>query len=842
MLYCPNYTCQTPNPETNKFCQKCRTPLPKRYLWTIGDGIDMYRSGDLIANRYLYKGSRILLDTKPGLYPSLETDEIPDFLMPYLRLSPYQIHVPQVYDWISTDPNHPAGKLVLLEQAAIYVPLASAGSVAATNSIAIDSVTPENAAHFAEACSVLPTLSAVWSKSSALRQLNWLWQLAQLWQPLSSEQVASTLLMSDLVRAEGGLVRLLELHPDPPGESVTLVDLGKLWQRWVPTAHPTAALVLEPICQQLIQGKLHHAEELIAQLDSGLAMVDRGYTRQITLATQTDQGPSRQRNEDACYPASGTVQTIMVGGTSTTASPLVIVCDGIGGHQGGDVASALAIAAVYQHLQAQPLATLTAAELTYQLEAAACIANDLISQRNDDEQRQDRQRMGTTLVIGLVRQHELYITHVGDSRAYWITRWGCHQVTLDDDVASREVRMGYSFYREALQHPSSGSLVQALGMSTSSFLHPTVQQFILDDDSIFLLCSDGLSDNDRVEQYWDTAILPVIEGRADLETTRQRLVEIANTQNGHDNVTIALIHCRVLKPSGVEPSPADDATGFPPTCLVQSRSPQPDSSQLLSPEAVTVPTSSTLRTKLLPTKPPASASESRLLPLLFSLVLLLGLGGALAYILSAPVRNWVNPILGLTTSPSPLPMPSNGTVIPTTTLPLQPGTLIQIGRSTTNTSNLTLAPSPLAPSPDVSGSTATPIVPNAVILPGSVLQIVAEDTTTPDRWLKLRLCSSGSTDSGAAGVSQEVAPSADGGIEPSASVSPALAPGAEGWIKQKDLEPLALSNPNLTPEQKGTCTTSNAPVPISPSATPIAPPSVPVAPLSTPIPTLTPLG
>jgi protein phosphatase len=176
------------------------------------------------------------------------------------------------------------------------------------------------------------------------------------------------------------------------------------------------------------------------------------------------------------------------------------------------------------------------------LEQAVATANDKISQRNDSENRQGRQRMGTTIVMALPVAHEMYITHVGDSRAYWITRHSCHQVTLDDDVACREVRLGYALYREALQHSGSGSLVQALGMGKSTSLHPTSQRFIIDEDAVFLLTSDGLSDFDRVEESWETEILPLLSGKTSIEDVAQRLIEVANTKNGHDNVTVALVH------------------------------------------------------------------------------------------------------------------------------------------------------------------------------------------------------------------------------------------------------------------------------------------------------------
>ena len=87
--------------------------------------------------------------------------------------------------------------------------------------------------------------------------------------------------------------------------------------------------------------------------------------------------------------------------------------------------------------------------------------------------------------------------------------------------------------------------MQALGINNSINLHPTVQRFPIDEDSIFLICSDGLSDNDRVEKSWQTEILPLLDGKIDLVTVRDRLIEIANTKNGHDNVTVALVYYQV---------------------------------------------------------------------------------------------------------------------------------------------------------------------------------------------------------------------------------------------------------------------------------------------------------
>jgi protein phosphatase len=147
--------------------------------------------------------------------------------------------------------------------------------------------------------------------------------------------------------------------------------------------------------------------------------------------------------------------------------------------------------------------------------------------------------------MALARAQEMYLAHIGDSRIYWITRNSCHQMTVDDDLASREVRLGYALYRDSLQYPSAGALIQALGMRGSTALHPNLQRYIIDDECVFLLCTDGLSDFDRLEQQWRQNVLPLLEGKQDLASTVKDLITLANDKNGHDNVTVALVHCQV---------------------------------------------------------------------------------------------------------------------------------------------------------------------------------------------------------------------------------------------------------------------------------------------------------
>lgn len=516
-LYCPNELCQAPNPISHKFCLRCSTPLPKRYLWVQGDGLS-FAAGEILADRYLVIDKSVVFDTQPGISPQApELDNLSD-IRPYLRLIPYRLNIPQVYGIIPPIDERSPNGILLLEKPPLLT----------------DGTTQE--------VKLCPNLMTAWGDVTSMRQLNWLWQIANLWQPLLSEGVASSLLDPYLIRVEGSLVRLLELRNDD-STAPSLIQLGEFWQQLHKQAKPAIAELIHKISSSLINEEIRSAEQLIAVVDYGLAQLGRSQKPTIKIFTKTDTGPSRQRNEDACYPPPDTLVS-----KPPQPTALAIVCDGIGGHEGGNVASNLAIETIQQQvnqLTKVPSDHIDPAMLLTDLESAVAVVNDKISQRNDSENRQGRKRMGTTLVMALPIAHEMYITHVGDSRAYWITRQGCYQVTLDDDVASREVRLGYAVYREAIEQSGSGSLVQALGMSPSTSLHPTSQRFILDEDAVFLLTSDGLSDFDRVEDYWETEILPILTGQTDVVEVAEKLVEIANTKNGHDNVTIALVHYQV---------------------------------------------------------------------------------------------------------------------------------------------------------------------------------------------------------------------------------------------------------------------------------------------------------
>jgi protein phosphatase len=553
-IHCPNPKCRTANRGEVRFCQACGGTIPQRYLWVAMGVTPAQQMGDLLLDRYLFCGPRVVLDTQPGL-PLGNVFELDQAIIPYLKLFPSRIHVPQIYS------------LSLLESSAILVLLEGAP-------LTVEDFFPTDSLAFAKKVGAVAAEPLVesWQQAPRLRKLNWLWQISKLWMPLIREKVASALLNSNILRVEGPLVRLLELTPDPEEAPVTLADLGAFWQQHCPFSEESDQQSFTALCDRLINGEITTIDPLKQTLEEWLAQEQRSYHVQIDIATRTDTGPLREHNEDACYPTHNTL-------VQDTSETLAIVCDGVGGHASGEVASATAIAALTDHLRPLMTKTLSTDDLMFELERAVDSANDLITQQNDAEQRQDRDRMGTTVVMALYQDQNLYLTNVGDSRAYLITTQGCYQVTVDDDIASREVRLGYLPYREAQRQPGAGALIQALGMVPSSMLHPSVERFFLDSDCLFLLCSDGLSDFERVEVLWQEALLPILKGTKKLGESSQQLIQWANQLNGYDNVTVALMHCRVVKgtPSSAPPAAAATAqtrTRLQPAKTVPQRSPQ----------------------------------------------------------------------------------------------------------------------------------------------------------------------------------------------------------------------------------------------------------------------------
>ena len=268
-------------------------------------------------------------------------------------------------------------------------------------------------------------------------------------------------------------------------------------------------------------------------------------------AGRTDIGRQRDHNEDYFGIETQATKLESPSGKTVHARNLYILCDGMGGHAGGEVASALAVDTLRRYFkekwQSAPFSvdganTLPGPDVLIE---AVQLANKAIYDVNQQNARSGSGRMGTTLVVVLIQDTEAAVAHVGDSRLYRYTRKrGLEQITIDHEVGQREIQRGVD-PDIAYARPDAYQLTQALGPRDEHFIKPDIQYVELNEDTLLLLCSDGLTDNDLLETHWRTHVEPLLSSQANLEQGVCQLVELANQLNGHDNITAIAIRAKV---------------------------------------------------------------------------------------------------------------------------------------------------------------------------------------------------------------------------------------------------------------------------------------------------------
>ena len=247
----------------------------------------------------------------------------------------------------------------------------------------------------------------------------------------------------------------------------------------------------------------------------------------------TDVGLKRETNEDdfLCVDLSQEVPSL---GRSLY---LLLVADGVGGHQAGGQASSLASESVRGFIRTQLRALPAPADLPGLLEQACLEANVRIHQRASQDS--DLTGMGSTLVAALVNGGTAHLANIGDSRAYRIHRTAIVQVSRDHSWAEEQRRHNALSEEEINHSPFKHMITRSLGYE------PLVQvdtfQVGLEDGDYLLLCSDGL-----YGILSDRAILKVVRKSKEPEKICRKLVEEANRAGSRDNITVvvALYHPR----------------------------------------------------------------------------------------------------------------------------------------------------------------------------------------------------------------------------------------------------------------------------------------------------------
>ena len=234
----------------------------------------------------------------------------------------------------------------------------------------------------------------------------------------------------------------------------------------------------------------------------------------------TDRGLVRSENQDACAVLTPDGYTVAV------------VCDGMGGTQGGRMASAIAVETFTRELSRSLRPGMSAGQLEQAAGYAVALSNDAV--REYGLAHPGFEHMGTTLVSAVVRDDLALVSNVGDSRAYHITREGIRQVSRDHSVVEDMVEKGDLTPGQARSHPRRNLITRALGPDPAVEADGFPLQWKPGD--FLLLCSDGL-----VNTVTDQEIMFEILHNGQPEDCLQRLMAISKQRGAPDNVTAILL-------------------------------------------------------------------------------------------------------------------------------------------------------------------------------------------------------------------------------------------------------------------------------------------------------------
>ncbi len=250
-------------------------------------------------------------------------------------------------------------------------------------------------------------------------------------------------------------------------------------------------------------------------------------SQSLLLASHTDPGMVRSHNEDSI--------------SSLLSQGLVVLADGMGGYNAGEVASGMATTVITTELK-----QLLENHPPYQLDGpngqpiAQKILREQIVKANTSIYQASQSQpqyagMGTTLVVALFYDNKVTVAHIGDSRLYRLRGSEFSQVTRDHSLLQEQIDAGMITPEQAKSSANKNLVTRALGIDPT--VEPELHDYETQPGDIYLLCSDGLCDMVSDEDIG--MVLETIGGNLNL--CAQQLVQMANDNGGRDNVSVILV-------------------------------------------------------------------------------------------------------------------------------------------------------------------------------------------------------------------------------------------------------------------------------------------------------------
>lgn len=242
----------------------------------------------------------------------------------------------------------------------------------------------------------------------------------------------------------------------------------------------------------------------------------------LIASGNTDIGKKRKTNQDSWFMGLET--------------KLFVVADGMGGHNGGDIASQMAIKVlpeyVEKNLNMEPVLLLTGS-----------IKESNRTIKNFGETHSELVGMGTTIVCFFFKGQNIYIGNVGDSRAYLINQKRIYQLSRDHSLVQEKLNYGVYNREQAALDPQKNVLVRTVGFEED--VEVDVFVYKVNKNDIFLCCSDGLhgkvSDEDMLYLINKYIPDPAVATQADTDKVIRALIDQANDNGGQDNITAILV-------------------------------------------------------------------------------------------------------------------------------------------------------------------------------------------------------------------------------------------------------------------------------------------------------------
>ncbi len=240
----------------------------------------------------------------------------------------------------------------------------------------------------------------------------------------------------------------------------------------------------------------------------------------MRIAAKTDIGKKRNNNQDS-YAA----------GELPNSVAWAIVCDGMGGAAGGNVASSNAVKVISERITSSYRPGMSPNSIKNMLISAITAAN--ISVYDMSRVNKELEGMGTTVVCTVITDSVAYIAHAGDSRAYAVSNDTVKQLTKDHSVVQQLVEEGTISPDEAKRHPKKNLITRALGVDPE--IKIDYCEYDMTQDDILILCTDGFTNFVENDEF-----LNIVENNSYYEIA-DKLVQAANDNGGGDNITVVAL-------------------------------------------------------------------------------------------------------------------------------------------------------------------------------------------------------------------------------------------------------------------------------------------------------------